>query len=78
MRNILSWESEQVELTSGSKGQPQTHTSEGDGRTLFLATLVALHFTPVSKSVSQSAEFRTSVASRLSSLLFWKSYYETW
>ena len=38
----------------------------------FLATLVALHFTPVSKSVSQSvikwAEFRTSVASRLASL----------
>ena len=36
--------------------------------TLFLATLVALHFTPVSKWVSESAEFRTSVASRLASL----------
>ena len=34
----------------------------------FLATLVALHFTPVSKWVSESAEFRTSVASRLASL----------
>ena len=34
----------------------------------FLATLVALHFTPVSESVSGSAEFRTSVASRLASL----------
>ena len=37
---------------------------------MFLATLVALHFTPVSKSVSQWAEFRTSVASRLASLFF--------
>ena len=36
---------------------------------LFLATLVALHFTPVSKSVSEWAEFQTSVASRLASLL---------
>ena len=36
---------------------------------LFLATLVALHFTPVSESVSGSAEFRTSVAPRLASLL---------
>ena len=35
---------------------------------IFLATLVALHFTPVSKSVGGSAEFRTSVASRLASL----------
>ena len=35
---------------------------------MFLATLVALHFTPVSESVSGSAEFRTSVASRLASL----------
>ena len=34
----------------------------------FFATLVALHFTPVSESVSQWAEFRTSVASRLVSL----------
>ena len=33
----------------------------------FLATLVALHFTPVSESVSGSY-FRTSVASRLASL----------
>ena len=39
--------------------------------TTFLATLVALHFTPVSKWVSGWAEFRTSVASRLASLLFW-------
>ena len=31
----------------------------------FLATLVALHFTPVSESVSKWAEFRTSVAPRL-------------
>ena len=38
----------------------------------FLATLVALHFTPVSKWVSKWAEFRTSVASRLASL-FWHS-----
>ena len=37
-------------------------------RQLFLATLVALHFTPVSESVSQWAEFRTSVAPRLASL----------
>ena len=37
----------------------------------FLATLVALHFTLVSKWVSGWAEFRTSVASRLASLLFW-------
>ena len=36
----------------------------------FLATLVALHFTPVSESVSGSAEFRTSVAPRLASLFF--------
>ena len=36
---------------------------------MFLATLVALHFTPVSESVSGSAEFRTSVAPRLASLL---------
>ena len=35
---------------------------------LFLAMLVALHFTPVSESVSGSY-FRTSVASRLASLL---------
>ena len=28
----------------------------------FLATLVALHFTPVSESLSRWAEFRTSVA----------------
>ena len=35
----------------------------------FLATLVALHFTPVSESLSQWAEFRTSVAPRLASLL---------
>ena len=35
---------------------------------VFLATLVALHFTPVSESVSEWAEFRTSVASRLASL----------
>ena len=35
---------------------------------VFLATLVALHFTPVSRSVGRSAEFRTSVASRLASL----------
>ena len=35
---------------------------------VFLATLVALHFTPVSKWVSKWAEFRTSVASRLASL----------
>ena len=35
----------------------------------FLAALVALHFTPVSESVSQWAEFRTSVAPRLASLL---------
>ena len=34
----------------------------------FLATLVALHFTPVSKWLSEWAEFRTSVASRLASL----------
>ena len=34
----------------------------------FLATLVALHFNPVSESVSHWAEFRTSVASRLVSL----------
>ena len=36
----------------------------------FLATLVALHFTPVSEWVSGWAEFRTSVASRLASLSF--------
>ena len=35
----------------------------------FLATLVALHLTPVSESVIRWAEFRTSVASRLASLL---------
>ena len=40
----------------------------GRGALVFLATLVALHFTPVSKWVSESAEFRTSVASRLASL----------
>ena len=40
----------------------------------FLATLVALHFTPVSKWVSESAEFRTSVASRLASLFYSSSY----
>ena len=34
----------------------------------FLATLVALHFTPVSEWVSKWAEFRTSVVSRLASL----------
>ena len=34
----------------------------------FLATLVALHFTPVSKSVSQWVVVSTSVASRLASL----------
>ena len=34
----------------------------------FLATLVALHFTPVSKWLSGWAEFRTSVAPRLASL----------
>ena len=37
----------------------------------FLATLVALHFTPVSEWVSKWAEFRTSVASRLASLFQW-------
>ena len=39
----------------------------------FLSTLVALHFTPVSESVSQWAEFRTSIASRLASLFTWTS-----
>ena len=50
-------------------------------KVLFLATLVALHFTPVSESVSGSAEFRTSVASRLASLLILNSdffKYENW
>ena len=35
----------------------------------FLATLVALYFTPVSEWVSRWAESRTSLASRLASLL---------
>ena len=35
----------------------------------FLATIVALHFTPVIKSV-WSAEFRSSVALKLASFLF--------
>ena len=39
-----------------------------DNECQFLATLVALHLTPVSESVSEWAEFRTSVASRLASL----------
>ena len=40
-----------------------------DEQPFLLATLVALHLTPVSESVSQWAEFQTSVASRLASLL---------
>ena len=40
----------------------------------FLATLVALHFTPVSEWVSRWAEFRTSVASRLASLFGHKEW----
>ena len=35
---------------------------------MFLATLVDLHSTPVSESVGRSAEFQTSVPSRLASL----------
>ena len=35
----------------------------------YASTLVALHFTPVSEWVSEWAEFRTSVALRLASLL---------
>ena len=35
----------------------------------FLAMLVALHFTPVSKSVTRSFKLRTSLASRLASLV---------
>ena len=46
--------------------------------TSFLATLVALHFTPVSESLSQWAEFRTSVAPRLASLLSEKGNWNTW
>ena len=34
----------------------------------FLATLAALHFTPVSESADRSAEFLTSEAKRLASL----------
>ena len=37
----------------------------------FLATLVALHFTPVSEKVSEWAEFRTSVAWSLRACLTW-------
>ena len=42
---------------------------EDDEDTTFLATLVALHFTPVSRSLGQS-QFLTSVALRLESLFF--------
>ena len=35
----------------------------------FLAALVALHLTPVSEWVSEWAEFQTSIATRLASLL---------
>ena len=42
-------------------------------KSCFLATLVALHFTPVSHSLGQWVVFGTSVASRLASLGFPKS-----
>ena len=47
----------------------QKYETIGNWKIEFLATLVALHFTPVSEWVSKWAEFRTSVASRLASLL---------
>ena len=40
VRNILSWESEQVELTSGSKDQTQTHTSARWAHIVFVLEII--------------------------------------